>query len=390
MPINTHPLTQEELMGYLDGEMPVEQAVTAASHLESCAECRLLAADLRNVSRQLDQWQIDAPGPALSARVFEAFESNPQPGAIDHGSRPRREALWKQPWAWVACSAAVLIAVGMWIPRRSVRHAVAADMIVRERMTPALQGSAGLLAPSGVIGGSFKAPEPATSIPSGPLIIRNADLNLTATDFGRIQNRIEQLTQSHHGYIAELKLNSPVGQGRSLNARLRVPAAQLDVFLSELKQLGRLDSESQNGEDVTRQVVDVNARLSNLRVTEQRLNDILRQRAGRLADVLQVEEQIDRVRGEIETTEAEQKSLADQIAYAAVSLQVAEEYKAPLEGGRPSTSTRLRNAAVEGCRTLVDGLIGFLAFLLSAGPSLCILFAVLFFPVRWAWRKHHA
>ena len=227
------------------------------------------------------------------------------------------------------------------------------------------------------------APQPA----SGPLIIRTAQLQLTSTDFGQKREQIERITNSHGGYLAQLQSNTPGEAGRSLNAEIRVPSAQLDAVLEELRRLGHITQESQNGDDVTQRYVDINARLSNLRVTEARLLQILRERTGRLSDVLQVEEGVDRTRGEIETTEAEQKSLSNQIAFAAIHLTLSEEYKTPLKGSGTAVTTRLRNAAVDGYRNVASGIVSVLSFLLSEGPSWLLIFAAAFFPARWVWRK---
>ena len=67
-----------------------------------------------------------------------------------------------------------------------------------------------------------------------------------------------------------------------------------------VEMLGRVERESQSGEEVTRQHEDLVARLKNCRDTEQRLRQILQQRTGNLSDVLEVEEEIGRVRGEID------------------------------------------------------------------------------------------
>ncbi len=219
------------------------------------------------------------------------------------------------------------------------------------------------------------------------MIVRTAELNLTTKEFDRARGEIERVLTQHQGYIAQLSATTPTDQGRSLNATLRVPAAQLDAVLSALKKLGRVDSESQSGEEVTQQYVDLDARLSNARNTEQRLTQILRDRTGKLSDVLAVEEQIDNVRGQIEQMEAEQKSLSNRIAFATVQLRVAEQYKEQVNVDHSSTWIRLRNAAVEGYRSVVEGAINILLFLLAYGPALLILLAVLFFPARAVWRR---
>ena len=65
---------------------------------------------------------------------------------------------------------------------------------------------------------------------------------------------------------------------------------------------------------------------------------------------------------------------------------MSEDYKASLQAP-PTTGTRFHNAAVEGFRSVIDGTIGFVLWLLKAGPSLLLWAAILFFPARWGWRR---
>jgi len=229
-----------------------------------------------------------------------------------------------------------------------------------------------------------RAPQP--SEPGGPLIVRTAEMSMTTQQFDKARGELTRILSLHEGYVAQLSVSNPSDQGHSLTATLRVPAAQLDGLLSELRRLGRVQIESQSGQEVTQQYIDLAARLKNARNTEQRLTDLLRQRTGKLSDVLAVEEQIDRTRGEIETMDAELKNLSTRVAFATVQIQVAEEYKEPLRVGHSSTLSRLRNAAVEGYKSVIDGAIGILVFLLAYGPSLLIVAAILLFPGRALWR----
>jgi hypothetical protein len=97
-------------------------------------------------------------------------------------------------------------------------------------------------------------------------------------------------------------------------------------------------------------------------------------------------QEVDRVRGEIEQMEAESKHMTKQVSFATLNVTIAEDYKAQLEVVPPSTATRLSNAAVEGYRSMVDGVVGVMLFALSNGPSLVLWAAVLFLPARFAWR----
>lgn len=224
-------------------------------------------------------------------------------------------------------------------------------------------------------------------VTNGPMIIRTAQLSVITKEFDKARANLEGILKRHRGYVGELKAGGTTGSGRTLTATLRVPADQLDATLTEVKMLGRVESESQSGQDVTSQYVDLQARLANAHNTEQRLTDLLRNRTGKLSDVLQVEQEVDRVRGEIEQMEAERKNMANQVSYATLNATITEDYKAQLHVVPPSTSTRLSNAAVEGYRSMVDGVVSLALFMLSNGPSLLLWGAALFIPVRLVWKN---
>ena len=61
MPEIRHAIEPEEMMAYLDGELPAARAAEAMTHLERCAECQKLAADLRRVSQEMAAWQVEPP-----------------------------------------------------------------------------------------------------------------------------------------------------------------------------------------------------------------------------------------------------------------------------------------------------------------------------------------
>jgi Domain of unknown function (DUF4349) len=224
-------------------------------------------------------------------------------------------------------------------------------------------------------------------VPTVPMIARTAALTLTTKEFDKSRAALEEILKRHNGYMGELKVSAPADAGRTLTATLRVPGPQLEAAMAELKKLGRVENESQGGEEVTQQYVDLQARLANGKHTEQRLTEILRTRTGKLQDVLKVELEIDRVRGEIEQMQAEQKELTKRVAFATLNTTIQEEYFARLQSTPPSTGSRFRNAAVDGYNTVIEGLIEVALFLLSAGPSLLLWAAILFFPARWVWKK---
>ncbi len=399
MPTTIHSFSQEEIMAYLDGDLSPQRALVAAIHLDHCRECQQLAGDFKQVSQSLSNWQVDSSTSEL-----------PQV-PVKPALKPKL-VLWRSPRFLVLSSAAVMVLLVILLFSRSendydqraknygerigqmarLQSSQASSGSMRlERVEPAFRAQTG-----GVIGGVMSqspAPPPPPSAPSpgmaqsGPLIVRTAQLSLVSKDFSHNQADVGSIAAEFQGYVAQLDLTTPSGAARTLSATLRVPAARLDAALRRLRDLGHVESESQRGDDVTQQYVDVTARLSNLQTTETRLLRMLREHDGKLGDVLQVEEAVDRARGEIEVTTADQKALSNQIALASIQLAISEEFKASLNWNRSSFLTRMRNAALQGYERLLDLVFGAIEALVSYGPAALLVLAVLFFPARWTWKQ---
>ena len=164
-------------------------------------------------------------------------------------------------------------------------------------------------------------------------------------------------------------------------------ASSCAAALAELKSLGHVENENQTGEEVTQQHADLVARLRNSRETEQRLQAILVEHTGKISDVLQVEQEIARVRGQIEQMEAEQKNLEHRVDFATIDLKLSEEYKVKLDSAVPSFSTQFHNALVNGYRNVTDTLVGLVLFFAEYGPIL-VFWAMLLFVAAWlVWRR---
>lgn len=397
MKITPHPVEREELMAYLDGELPVERASVLAAHLDECPECQALAKEFRAVSERLTAWQVE-PSPA---RLAEKVSQAAQQTAGQKKAEPAKVVFKsKRPflrWAvgLAAAGAALVLLFAISIPNllrsRQAANQNAGARAVYQLYKPPAEGQG-----AGAGGGGDKYPSGERGSPQSPqrfslpMIIRTAQLTLITKDFDSSRPAVERIVRQHQGYIAQLNVIGATGSARYLTATLRVPSKELGAALAELKQLGKVLQESQSGEEVTEQYVDLNARLSNARVTEQRLAEILRNRTGKVSDVLEVEREIERVRGEIERMDAERKNLEKRVSYATVEIQLREEYKAEMEMSPPSTGSQLWNAAVGGYLSLAESALGLVLTLLHYGPSLLFWAALLFWPARLVWKRLRA
>jgi hypothetical protein len=362
MPDN-HPIAQEELMAYLDGELSPDRAATAASHLDHCRECQDVAADLQGVSRRLMAWPVEAAHGEITEALAAALAEPRQKSR----SRISQESKWVM--GLVAASVVVLLLATITPKMNRATRVANVARSVRSKET-------------------WGVPATVDAVRTqNPMIAHTAQLTLTTREFEKTRGAVEDILKRHKGYIGHLNVYAPAGAGRSLDATLRVPADQLDPTLAEIKRLGRVETESQSGEEITSQYIDLDARLVNERNTEKRLTDLLRQRTGKLADVLSVELELGRVRGEIERMEAEKKSLTNRVDFATLNATVREDYQAMAPVGPFSIFARFRNAAVQGYRSTVESMITAIAFLLANGPVLLVWAAILFFPACLLWRR---
>ena len=233
--------------------------------------------------------------------------------------------------------------------------------------------------------------EPATDNTAdyaNPMIARSVSLSIVVKDFAASRSLLDRVLARHHGYFGQLNVSTPENSARALQASLRIPAPELGAAVDDLKNIGRVQNESQSGEEVTQQHADLVARLKTSRETEQRFRAILQQRTGKLSEVLQVEEGIARVRGDIERMEGEQKDLEHRVNFATVELNLTEEYRAQLNPPAASVSTRISNALIAGYHDASETVLGIVIFFAENGPTLLIWIMILGFPAVFIWRRY--
>jgi hypothetical protein len=392
----THPFTAEELMAFCDDELSTEETQAVDTHLAECRECADKVRQFRETSQSLREWSAPPAPKRIEDAVEEQLQAADQ-GRGGRGSKARFGRAGKRRWKpWVfggasAVAAVLLIAViGISVESRRRELAFVATNSDAESPRPAPTAemvSNQLSASSRGGGGGAPLPAPeATTAPNAPLIARSVTLVVVAKDVAAARPTLDAILAKYHGYASEMDVNTPADDAPSLKASLRIPVANLDAAMRELRGLGRVASESESGEDVTQQHADLDQRLKTARDTEDRLRTILQQRTGSVSDVLQVEEEIARVRGDIESMEAEQTNLEHRVDFASIDLSVTVDY-GPTPGAAP-LSVRVRNAFVAGYRNAVGTVVGIFLFLVAYGLTILIWIAILGVPVYLLRRRY--
>jgi hypothetical protein len=375
-----HSPTPEEVMEYLDGEGSAASRAAIEAHLASCAACQHLVAEQQRLSSDVHAWTVppapgslQPPAPAVRARSW----------------RPSRVML-----AGLSAAAVVLIMVAVNVRGRSaLRTAPAAKAMIAALEDSASKTRAAAMPPpasaptsvSGAGGGRvgqraqvdrLQANLPAEAATAQgalhvPSVVRTAVLHIVARDFPAARTAVEAIVAGASGFLDHLTVTGDTSTARTITGTLRVPSDRMADTLTRLRGLGQVVQDTQGSQDVTDQIVDLDARLASARATEQRLIELLRNRTGRLSDVLEVERELTRVRLDIERLVAEKTNVSRRVTYATIQIEVREERKATIDGP-VSFATRIRVAAADGLEAALDSLAGIVLLILRAGPVLAL------------------
>src|SRR5437667_330261 len=126
------------------------------------------------------------------------------------------------------------------------------------------------------------------------------------------------------GYVANTTMQTGRGQLRSASLEVKVPAERFDEGLAGLAPIGKLESVNVNAEDVGEEFTDVTARMGNAHRLESRLIDLLATRTGKLKDVIDVEQELARVREEIDRYEGRLRYLRAHAVLSTLTIYVHE------------------------------------------------------------------
>ncbi len=196
-----------------------------------------------------------------------------------------------------------------------------------------MAAAAPAMPPASAAGGGNQATAGRAAPAAQPLlanrdIIYTADITIRAQNIDRAVQQVETAaTGADVGgvvYAEQVDLTSkdPNNPGNaSATITLKVPPDNLQKALDAIGKVGTEVSRTEGSNDVTEQVVDVNARINAANASIARLTDLLNHQ-GSVADLLNVESQLSQRDSDLESLEQQQKSLAAQTKSATITVHL--------------------------------------------------------------------
>jgi hypothetical protein len=215
-------------------------------------------------------------------------------------------------------------------------------------------------------------------------MVRTCSLEMIVQRPVEAAERIRGLGERLGGFLVSSEVRG--GQdatGGSLT--IRVPAVRFEEARAEIRKLGlRVDSERVEAQDVTRQYVDKDANLRNLRAEEAQYLAILKQ-ARTVKDTLEVSDKLSEVRGQIEQQQAEFNALSKQIETVAITVSLRAEAEAQVFGLQWRPLYQIKLALRDGMNGLGDHATTMTAIVFYL-PTVLLWLATIVVGAAMGWR----
>ena len=207
-------------------------------------------------------------------------------------------------------------------------------------------------------------------------LVRTESLGFVVKTPAETAEKIVQIAQGAGGFLVTSNVNGGADATSAL-LNIRVPADKFGEVRAQIRKLSsRVESESIDAQDVTKQYVDQEARLRNLRAQEQQYLGILR-KAATVKDTLEVSDKLNEVRGAIEERQAEFEALSKQVETVAINVTLRAEADAQVFGLNWRPLYQLKIAAREGLAGFGEYAASMTVFVFYLPTILLWLFTIL-------------
>jgi len=133
--------------------------------------------------------------------------------------------------------------------------------------------------------------------------------------------------------------------GDQATVTLQVPSDKLEGVIGQIRGLGKVTAESESGDDVTAEYVDLQARIANWQAQEAVFVGLMA-KAKTIPETIQIQQQLSTIQEQIEQLQGRQKYLDGRTSYSTVNLTLLEDgavaKPGPVPGPKPAASTLAR------------------------------------------------
>jgi len=221
-------------------------------------------------------------------------------------------------------------------------------------------------------------------------IIRNADITMEVESTTDAQHQVTTIAESHGGFVvtSEAKQRENIDPSkRTVDIKLvaRIPADRFGVALDQIKELaGNLPEANVNGQDVTEDFIDLEARIKTQKALELQFLDIMKQ-ADTVQEAMEVQRQIAGVRTDIEKLEGRKRFLENRSSLSTITVNI----QAPkvIAVNPTGVGHSVRDAVSDSLEVATGMFVFFVRTVIVMMPILIFVVLPAGLVLRYAWRR---
>ncbi len=155
-------------------------------------------------------------------------------------------------------------------------------------------------------------------------VVKTGSLTVQVDKIDEAERKARELTESAGGRVDQVESTDLAGPSAVINMTLRIPVKNYESVMEKLESLGARLAKQVSVTDVTEKVVDMDARIKTMQAQEEVVRNMLK-KSNNLSDSLTINNDLTRIRGEIESVQAQRKSLGGQAAYSTLELKLTQK-----------------------------------------------------------------
>lgn len=209
-------------------------------------------------------------------------------------------------------------------------------------------------------------------------LIREGSISFETSNIIEIKKAINTSLAKLGGYVErESESNGSESERKEYKIFARVPAKNFEVFLNGVSSgADKIDAKNIYVRDVTANFIDMTTRLANKKKLEQRYLDLLK-KSNKVADLLEVEDKLNEIRTDIESTQNQLNYLVKDIDYS--TLDITFYTKQTVKDTGETFGYKIKSALGGGWNILESLFFG----IIELWPIWLILVIVIYAVKRW-------
>lgn len=335
---------------YIDGELDTAQKEELEKHIESCESCRKEYQLEKNIIESLKNMPPLELPEDFNKKIHEKLVY--QKNILEKKKERLKKTLT------VAVIAASFILMTVFVvnifkfdkssriessaPSNNIKMTQSADLSKKE----GINNEVNMFSITGQRG-----------LPAGTSrkITKNATVSLEVEDVNVCYDKVFKLVKEAEGFIESSDETVFTDDTKRINLVLKVREDKFESVISQIKEFGKVTALRIDSKDVTEQYYDLKARLKNLEIEEQKLQDIMN-KAPTVKEMLEVESEMNRIRSEIESMKEQLKVWENLTSLGTINLsikEVSKVEKSPTLGSFKGIGREVKQAFVNNVNFLI-------------------------------------